>query len=210
MKFIDTRNWIEKNGTAQRPYYFQLYSGQIGESDTPIGLFDLLCDPAYSDCDDRTTQIIMLGRLLRDVAGQTLAAESVHARVYSGSGPFFDNRISRHPDEIEEEGSIEFYNENEPVLLDFWDEWTTMASLVKCGYLNLYERIPTFSVQADDITAETDLRGPFPVSPSAGELADYIKVDPEKLQEPIWKPHYVKIEDRTEEYKYYRTSPTRR
>jgi hypothetical protein len=146
----------------------------------------------------------MMGNLLRDVAGQTLPMNAVRATVYSGVGPFFDNKISRHPDEVEEEGQIEFENEDDPIILDFWDEWTTMASLVRCGYLKLFEKVPTFGVKLSDIRPGTDLTTPFPVIPGVAAVSEYREVNPEELQEPTWKPNYVPIADRKVEYKHFR------
>lgn len=224
-RLIDMRNWLDQDQQPTRTYYFELHSGQRGESDSPLTLFDLLCDPYYSDCDDRTTQIVLLGQMLRDISSQTLSFQKIRATVYSGLGPFYDNMISRFPDEVAEAGQLQFDNPDDPVILDFWDEWTTMASLIKCGYLKLYEKVPTFGSARQDSVCDgchfynsednscsawqaqqvRDRMQGCAVWTASGDLREeYREVKPEDLVEPTWKVEYVPIPNRTQEYERFR------
>lgn len=224
-KLTNMRRWLEEGEEATKLYYFELYTGERGESDSALCLFDLLCEPSYSDCDDRATHIMMLGKLLKDVAAKDLSMNGIRSTVYSGLGPFYDNKISRFPDEQEEEVELNFDNENDPLILDFWDEWTTMASLVKCGYLRLYERVSTFWADQQDASCTTcyfydkdndacstwqavnvkDRMSGCPFWTKKSDISpEYSEVKADELKEPTWKLEYVPIEQRKEEHEFFR------
>jgi hypothetical protein len=42
MRLIDTRNWLEEGERPTKLYFFELHSGEKGESDNPLCLFDLI------------------------------------------------------------------------------------------------------------------------------------------------------------------------
>lgn len=221
-KLVEMRRWLASNDTPTGIYYFELYTGERGEADSPLCIFDLIINKDYSDCDDRKTQIIMLGLFLRDVAAKHLASQGIRATVYDGVGPFFDNAMSRYPDDLEELGEVEFSNQDKPIILDFWDEWTVISSLIKCGYLKLFEKAPTFSAthqenncrtcyyynekldhctawQATAVAGRMESTCPFWTIPSSRGEYEEVLEDRYK-EEPLWKLNYRPIKERTIEY----------
>ena len=225
-RLVDMRRWLDPAKTPTMNYYFELYTGERGESDSPLCLFDLLVEPEYSDCDDRATHLIMLGRFARDGAVRHLAAQKIRATVFDGMGPFYDPAVSRFQDEMEEEGELEFTNPDDPLILDFWDEWTLMASLIRSGYLRLFEKVTTFGAMhqeqdctscyfyddsenrcaawnAENVAGRMEKICPFWTEPFS--LGEYIEVTPDKLSvEPTWKPNYIPVVSRTKEYEGFR------
>lgn len=222
---IETRKWLADGEKASKLYYFKLYTGERGEADSPLSLFDLLVDPAYSDCDDRATHLIMLGKFLKDVAAFHLAPRGIRAVVYDGVGKLFDNSMSRYEDEKEEAHDIEFINMDSPVLLDFWDEYTVLTSLIRCGYLQLFEKVTTFQATYQESSCEScifydgeknrcsawmagntlgRLDKTCPFWTRRAPVGRYLEVTPDSLQsEPMWKVNYKPLTDRHFVYPLY-------
>lgn len=221
----DTRRWLSANEKPSKLYYFKLYTGERGEADSPLALFDLLVDSAYSDCDDRATHLLMLGSFLKDVAAYHLAPKKIRAVVYDGVGLLFDNARPRFKDEREEQAENEFDNMDSPILLDFWDEYTVMTSLIRCGYLQLYEKIPTFHASHQQSTCSTcvfydgsndrcsawmagstlgRLDKTCPFWTKVASVGRYLEVVSENLPaEPTWKKNYKSLSDRHFLYPLY-------
>ncbi|MFC5401784.1 hypothetical protein [Cohnella soli] len=196
-KLIDQRRWIAQGETPSKRYVVELFEGSRGESDMALTLFDLLCDSTYSDTEDRESQIFELAKKLKDVASHDLGSMGIRAQVYSGVGLFFDNGTWQHADEAEEAAAVKFTNK-EPVILDFWDEWTTMASLINCGYLKLYVKDESLTAAerkrlAKTLTIFENMNGVA----SAEAPAGYLQVTPEQFSnEPTWKPNYIPLAQR--------------
>jgi len=221
----EMRRWLEPGEHPTMMYYFKIYTGERGEADSPLALFDLLVHPAYSDCDDRATHLIMLGEFLRDVAAFHLGSNRMRAIVLDGVGPLFDNALPRFQDEREELKDIEFENYDSPFLLDFWDEFTVITSLIRCGYMQLYERVPTFrsnhqenscyschffdkennscnAWQASNVSGRLDKSCPFWTKVS--KAGRYLEATPEVIaNEPTWKKNYKPVADRHFIYPLY-------
>ncbi|MFD2328837.1 hypothetical protein ACFSR7_06190 [Cohnella sp. GCM10020058] len=198
-QLIDSRNWLDPQAEPTKQYYIKLYDGSRGQADTALHLFDLICDPTYSECEDRQSHLMMLAQKLKDVAAFDLSAMGFRAQVHSGVGVFYDNGVQALPDEIEEAAAVKFENQDDPIILDFWNEWTTMASLITCGYLKLFVKDgENLSDPEDDwipewlVTFEN-----MPGNPSSEAPAGYLEILPATIEdEPTWIPHYVRIQDR--------------
>jgi hypothetical protein len=193
-KLVDLRKWLAADESPSMRYVIELYDGSKGEAETALTLFDLLCDQAYSDTDDRESQIIELAQKLKDVAAYDLGAMAIRAQVYSGVGLFFDNGDGKHQDDREETAGIVFKN-TDPVILDFWDEWTTIASLIKCGYLKLFVRNETLSEDEEkQLIRSLGIFENMPGVPTEEAPEGYLQVTPEQVaQEPGWKQHYIPL-----------------
>lgn len=190
---ISQRRWLNDENPTMR-YYIELADGRRGESDTALQLCDLVINQDYSDCEDRETQIMLLGKKMKDVAAFTLATEGVRAQVFSGVGLFFDNGVAVREDEIKESSSVTLFN-REPVILDFWDEWTVIASLIKIGYLKLYEKAHLIPV-ADREELASNLVIFDHMFGTPVEDNEYWLVDSAQLAEPTWKQKYVILANR--------------
>ncbi|GIM48417.1 hypothetical protein DNHGIG_39660 [Collibacillus ludicampi] len=141
----ERRHWLEDGQEPTLPYYIEFADGRRGEAVNPSRLMDLIIHEYFSDVDDPHTFYLLGVKCLRDIAAGPLAMMGVRATVYDGVGPFYDTAISRYKDEVDEEGELEFQNPDEPVILDGWDPWTVVASLIKAGYIKVYEKYPTWS-----------------------------------------------------------------
>lgn len=223
-KLVEMRNWVVPGQQPTALYYFKLKNGQVGESESPLCLFDLLIDENYSDCDDRQTQIIMLGLFAKQVSVQ-MAAEGIRTIVYDGAGPFFDAAVSRHLDEIDESEELFFQNKEDPYVIDFLDEWTLISSLIRCGYLKLFEKVETFGSASQEVNckkcffySEADSCNAWNASMVTGRLertcpfwtdslfagSQYREVTADDLFIPNWKNNYRPISERTNEYEGFR------
>ncbi|OAB28409.1 hypothetical protein [Paenibacillus macquariensis] len=134
-------NWLESTLQPTKLYYIKTIDGRRGESDSAVEIFDLLCGSGYSDCEDRATHLIMLSLLLKQVA-MLLAQEENMADVYDGLGKIYSNYEKQ-------EGEMKF-NQEEITVLDSWDESTTIQSLIKTGYIELYQKVLTFGGSKED------------------------------------------------------------
>jgi len=193
---ISQRQWLRDDQEPTMRYYIELPDGRRGEANTALQLFDLIVDPHYSDTDEQDIQLYMLGKKMKDIASFVLASEGVRAQVLSGVGILFDNAAAEREDEIQEAAGIRFKN-NEPVILDFWNEWTTIASLIKIGYLDLYEKAH-LDPEEDRETLATDMIIFDRMYGVPSEEQEYWKVEAEQLlEEPTWIPAYIPQADRS-------------
>lgn len=145
----DRVHWLDPSQEPTWPYYVEFADGRRGEALTPHYLMELIIHEGFAELywgtDDGETQTFyLLGvKILRDIASGALAMEGIRATVYDGVGPFYDPVISRHPDDEDEE--LEFENMDDPIILDGWDPWTVTASLIRAGYIRVFEKYPTWS-----------------------------------------------------------------
>jgi len=137
MNIEEKRHWLEPGEKPALPYVIEFMDGRRGEAENPDYLMDLITGEYFSDVDDPNTYYLLCVKTLRDIAAGPLAMAGIRATVYDGVGPFYDSAISRYKDEVEEEGEIEFVNPDDPVILDGWDPWTVVASLIKAGYIKV-------------------------------------------------------------------------
>ena len=220
------RQWLDVNQTPTLPFYLEFPDGRRGEAKNPLFLLDLVLDPYLSDVEDVETLHLVTIQRLRDIASQVFASQGKRAVVYDAMGPVFDNTINRYPDEAKEASEVEFDNIDQPIILDGFDPWTAIASLVRAGYMDLYERVPvwtsaerdtgcascTFNITRDEKpfcsiwdTHQLEQRNatcPFPVSKAP--YLKYTLVQPDNIASSMFKEQWVPVEQRTEEYILYR------
>jgi hypothetical protein len=138
------RRWLQPDETPTMDFVIEMPDGSVGEAESPFYLCDLLFHPNYTDCDDPRTWFILQGQRLRDIASQ-LSMERLRVTVFDAKGAFFDNTISRFSDNSKRELVIE--NPNTPKILDGFNPFTAIKSLVEIEYIRLWEKAPTFSEQ---------------------------------------------------------------
>jgi len=142
-------------------------------------------------------------------------------------GPFYDSAISRYKDEVEEEGELAFVNPDDPVILDGWDPWTVVASLIMAGYIRLWEKYPTWSAKQKkqgcaecrfykkledgtpycEVWQDTDFEMAEPNCPyvtTGAPYLEYHEVQPDEIADPSFKGQWRPIEARTKEYIHFR------
>lgn len=223
MKIEEKRHFLDDGQQPTLPFVVEFIDGKRGEAISPLHLMDLIVHEYFSDCGDVQTFYILGTDYLRKFAASVLAVEGIRATVYDGLGPFYDNAVSRHPDEIEEEGELEFSNPEDPVILDSWDPWTVVASLIKTGYIKVYEKYPVWSDRQKKqgcegcvFKQEKDGQPYCAVWESSGAIEvwhkvcpfvtngemypDYVEVTPENLTDPSYKHGWVPISERKKEY----------
>ncbi len=227
MTILETkRHYLEDGQEPTLPFLIEFMDGKRGEAISPLYLMDLIIHPDFSDVDDIETLYLLTVKKLRDIAGTTFSTNRVHTRVYDGIGPFYGNQLSRHEDEVKEEKEIEFVND-EPIILDGWDSWTAVASLIKSGYIKLYERYPVWSDEKKEqgckhCSFKKDIEGhPYcivwessnvfdiwdnicPFVTSGSEYLDYYEVKSNDIVDPSYKKDWLPIEKRTKEHIGYR------
>lgn len=197
---VDKRQWLNVDDQPTLTYYFELKDGRRGQSETALQIFDLLAHPNYSDIDERETQIMVLATMLIDIAAAEFSVEGIRAKVYSGLGLFYDNTRKIYEDEIEEEGAVRFTN-SPVVVLDFWNEWTCIASLIKAGYLKLFEKAYLIPEEIREIKAENLEIFEGIYGEALAEEIEYRQVTAELFRkEPTWIPNYVEIANRNSGY----------
>lgn len=196
---IDKRNWLRDTEEPTKNYYFELQDGRRGESDTAIQLFDLLANPHYADTDDRVTQIMMLGAMSKDIAVAHFAIRGIRAKVYSGVGLFYDNGQQVYEDEQSEAQAVKF-TDDDIAILDFWNEWTCIASMIRNGFMTLYEKV--YQIDKDELENGLDSITYFERifgDENQVEYDGYRKVPTAIFdQDPTWIPHYVRILERND------------
>ncbi|WP_078593666.1 hypothetical protein [Evansella clarkii] len=123
-------------------YVVRFPDGEIGEAATPFYLCDLIFHRDFTDCEDPVTWFILVSGHLKSLA-LSGAMEEERVIVYDAKGRFFDNSISKQADIEKEE--LSFVNRDNPVVLDGYDPWTAIGSLIREGYIEVWEKYPTFS-----------------------------------------------------------------
>lgn len=139
------RRFLDVDQKATLPFVVEFKDGRRGEAVSPRYLMDLVFHEYFSDIDEIETLYLVPVKILTDLAGTNLAIQGVRAIVYDGLGPVFDNAIIRNEEEVPEATQMEFQNMDNPVLLDGWDPWTAIASMVRVGNLKIYEKYPVWS-----------------------------------------------------------------
>lgn len=220
LKLQEKRQFLKEDDLAPTmPFYVEFNDGRRGEAKTPLALMDLIIDPNYSDIDDPETAAMVTLNFARDLAA-SFALELRRAVVYDALGPFFDTGIPRFEDEVNEEVIFE---EGEPVIIDAFDNWTLVKSMVDNGIIRLYEKIPVWigkgrSQGCDGCTfrsataQNTEYCGVWetegfrhwdnacPYSTSGAPLLRYTEVTPENVASPGYKPGWRPLSERTQEY----------
>lgn len=136
------RRWLQHNEEPTMPYVVRLYDGTIGEAISPFYLCDLIFHENYTDCDQPETWFLIMGRKLRRIASSIFAMNQIRVTVYDAKGKFYDNLLS-HPENAD---YLEYENRDSPFILDGFNPWTAIVSLIQAGYIQLWEKYPTFSV----------------------------------------------------------------
>ncbi|EGL18636.1 MULTISPECIES: hypothetical protein [unclassified Paenibacillus] len=225
-KLLNKRRFLEENEEPSFPFVVEFRDGRRGEAINPLYLMDLIIEEHFSDCEDVHTLYLLGTNVLRDLAASEFSMDRVRATVYSSS-VIYDNLIANYEDAVGEE--LDFVNRDSPVILDSWDAWTVVASLIKAGYLKIYEKLPVWSdkhkVQGCDhcIFRKADDQGqeycalwetnyfrewdklcPFPTNGSG--YTDYHEVRPEEITDPSYKTAFIPIEQRKNEYMGYKVN----
>ncbi|BFH18262.1 hypothetical protein J6TS7_53460 [Paenibacillus dendritiformis] len=198
----------------QMLYYVELHEGTRIEGNSALALFEYIAGRGYFDCESRVTQSMMLMALCRNVAVNFLGAQGIKADVWA-SRRIFSNYES-NTDDFEHE--LEF-EPAAPFDLNCWDEQTTLLSLIRCGYLKLYEKVETFRKRSQGKACggcyflQNNSCPVFSADNVLGRVSDcvfwtsenslqgeYQLVDSERLPaEPLWKKMYIPLSARDNE-----------
>lgn len=144
-------SWIENNKQPTKKYYFETENGRRGEAEKISGIFNLLIDRGYSETEDISAKAVMWILLLRQNA-TSLAQVGQRADVFDGLGKIFSNYD-------EQEGDLEFGSE-QTLLLDAWSEESTVSSLVRTGFIQLY--VKNNSLQGYELLSSEKMEGAYP------------------------------------------------
>lgn len=215
----EKRRFLNAGQEPSLPFVVEFFDGRIGEAIDPLYLMDLIIHPDFSDIDEVETMYLLGVKTLRDVAATTLAMQGIRAVVYDGLGPIYDNGVPRYEDEELESSELEFKNPDNPVILDGWDPWTVVASLIKVRYIKIIEKQPVWSdkekiqgcsgcsynspgkcliwgseeaKKAWDATCFFVSNGPW--------YQDYHEVKPDEIAPGIYKKNWVPIEQRNKKH----------
>jgi len=140
-------NWLNNTQPTQN-YYITTIDGRRGEAGDLAGIFELLIEPKYFEIEEESAKAVTWIRLLNNVA-VFLVQNGIKADVYDGLGRVFSNYAGQ-------EGDLEFFDDD-PVILDAWNEETTLASLIRIGYLDIY--VKDDSLQGYQIVEPGKLEG---------------------------------------------------
>lgn len=229
MKVQDKRRFMEASEKPSMPFFIEFADGRRGEAMTPLHLLDLVVHEKFSDVDDIETLYLLSVKKLKDLAASEFAMDQKRAVVYDALGPMYDNAISRNEEEVKEEKELAFNNHQTPVILDGFDPWTVVASLIKSGYIKVYEKFPVWSdklkKQGCTECIFKEEKDGFPyckVWESSGAIEvwnnscpfvtngefylDYKKVSLEDLTLETYKPGWMPTKDRKKEYIGFRIS----
>ncbi len=214
------RRILQVDETPTMDFVVEFPDGTVGEAISPFYLCDLIFHPHYTDCDDPRTWFIITGQRLRDIASQ-LAMERLRVTVYDAKGKFFDNTISRFTDSKSE---LIIENPNTPLILDSFNPYTAISSLINIKYIRLWEKVPTFSEEKkiqscegcifntvengvpfckawDYEYAQEDWEKPCWWVTNGSRYQDYVEVTKENLcRDMSHKPTFKRVEERNDEY----------
>ncbi len=133
-KYEDNLRFVDPNEQGDHPtrdFYVVLQNGEIAESDDPIWLLDAVFGYGFADCRVAETQMLMTLERLKN-ATLSLAMDGVYSQLYDAAGLLFDPKSP----------TVEFANENEPLVLDGWDAETSVMSLIRAGRIRVFEKVP--------------------------------------------------------------------
>ncbi|CAH8248474.1 hypothetical protein WJ0W_007142 [Paenibacillus melissococcoides] len=192
-------------------YYVELHEGTRIEGNSALALFEYIAGRGYFDCESRITQSMMLMALCRNVAVNFLGAQGTKADVWASRRIFsnYESNVDDYGNELE-------FDPTPPYDLNCWDEQTTILSLVRCGYLKLYERVETFRKRSQGKTCDgcyflqNNSCPVFAADNVLGRVSDcvfwtsesslqndYQEVEIDRLPaEPMWKKAYIPLSAR--------------
>jgi hypothetical protein len=214
------RHWLPHDEEPTLPYVVLMPDGKLGEAASPFYLCDLIFHPNFTDCDNPSNWFILMLTRLREIALTHFTLNGIRVSIYDSLGLFYDNLLgyTDHSDELEYE------NRENPVVIDAYSPFTAITSLVKAGYIQVWEKIPTFAEQTkkkgcgncifnkkingndycgawDYIDAQFDWEIPCWWITNGDQTENYQYVKPEEITgdysyQKGWKP----VELRTNEY----------
>lgn len=190
------RRFLAAGETPSMPFVIDFLNGVKGEAVSPLYLLDLLIDPAFSDIDDPETIHVVMFSFLKDIARVRLSSDRKTVIVHA-NGVLYDSG----------EGS-------EDMVLDSFDAWTVVASLVRSGCIRLYEKIPVWTdavkiqgcakcvFRKDSYCTvwETNMFGHWetacPFVANGNTYDEYREVNGINLTNPYYKPEWKPIAER--------------
>ncbi|MBU9723270.1 MULTISPECIES: hypothetical protein [Bacillaceae] len=138
------RRFIETTQDPVLDYVVKLPNGEIGEAATPFYLCDLIFHNDYTDCEDPATWFMLIMDYLRNMALSS-SMDQQRVTVYDAKGIFYDGLLSNQNSLESGSEDLNFINRDNPIILDGYDPYTAIASLIKHGYIQLWEKYPIFS-----------------------------------------------------------------
>lgn len=209
------RRYLSPDETASMPFLIEFQDGKRAEASSPLYVMDILVHNDFSDVNEIETLYLLCAQKLRDIAGQDLALEGVKAKVFDAAGLLFDN-TKEMKNEEKEYADIEF--QDETIVLDAFDPWTTVASILKTGLVKMYEKYPVWSDKSKcqgckscifnttrDGSAycevwesyefsEWDRTCPFVTNGNA--YSEYTEIDAEAILDGSYKHYWVPLNER--------------
>lgn len=137
------RRFISSLKHAEMPFVIRFKSGVYGEALDPVALCDFLFDWDFSNKPVEHWKMLLTASLRR-IAFE-YAVEGKRVILYDERGYHFDNVLDHdenHPFPLD---GIVFTNFDTPYIIDGFDPCTAIASLIRIGYIQYYEKYPLFS-----------------------------------------------------------------
>ncbi|MBB5172453.1 hypothetical protein [Texcoconibacillus texcoconensis] len=115
----------------------------MGEAKTPFYLCDLIFHEDFTDCEDPVTWYVLMINRLRDFAA-TASMNQERVLIYDAKGLVYDT-ATPYSDEDRDDDELSIVNYNNPKVIDAYDPWTAIASLIKERFIHIWGKYPTFS-----------------------------------------------------------------
>lgn len=142
-KLLERRRFVVSLEDAKMPFVIQYQSGVFGEALDPVALCDFLFDWDFSNTPVEHWKMLLVASLRR-IAFE-YAVEGKRVILYDDLGYEFDNVLDHPKDHPFPIDKITMNNFDDPYIIDGFDPWTAIASLIRIGYITYYEKFPLFS-----------------------------------------------------------------
>lgn len=136
-----TARRISNIKNARMPFVVQLGSEMV-ETISPYHLCNFIFKEKYTEIVEKVEMERVMLQALSDIAATYFLSSHLHVIVYSTEGKYYDNSI----DQNKESGML-FTNPYRPIKLDGYNPYTAICSLIREGFIKMWERIPVFSEQ---------------------------------------------------------------
>lgn len=135
-------NLIDSLEDATMPFAIGFQDNKLVEARNPVILCELIFGGNFKKSNVEMWEMLINSSL--SIIGFEYASRGERIKVFDKDGLIYDNVFDSEDNVFSLKG-LTFNNFHDPHIIDAYDPWTAIASLIRIGYITLYEKIPLFT-----------------------------------------------------------------
>ncbi|MCD8509140.1 MAG: hypothetical protein LRY73_04140 [Bacillus sp. (in: Bacteria)] len=140
-KIIDTLE------DAVMPFVVGFKGGKLVEARNPVILCELIFGGNFKKSGVEMWELMINSSL--SIIRFEYASRGERIKIFDKDGLIYDN-VFDSEDELFSLKGLTFNNFHDPYIIDAYDPWTAIASLIRINYISLYEKVPLFTDDTKD------------------------------------------------------------